>query len=75
MAVIPEGTPTTHFSCLHPWTQRRQYQGVEVCRECCSARTTDGYWESVCRLNHPDGSLRTLDGEILYRDWQWSRAR
>lgn len=72
---VPAVTWTAHFFCNHPWEQRRQYAGVEVCRECCSARTTGGYWDSAHRLNCSDGSLRTTAGVILYRNWNWSRQR
>lgn len=66
---------TSHYVCHHAYTMRRQYDGVEVCRECCSARTSEGWWEPVCRLIHGDGSLRTLEGVTLYRDWFWSRLQ
>jgi hypothetical protein len=79
--VSPEKERVTHFVCKHPYLSRRTYvlddAWVEVCRECCSARSErkDDYWESTCRLNYPDGSLRTLDGEILYRNWETSRNK
>lgn len=65
----------THFVCHHAYSDRRRYPGVEVCRECGEARTVGGYWEAAKRLHHPDGSLRTLDGAVVYRDWLWSRVR
>lgn len=64
---------SSHYVCHHAYVMRRQYDGVEVCRECCSARSDRGWWEPVCRLIHADRSLRTLDGVILYRDWFRSR--
>lgn len=71
--VIPDGV--THWACHHAISMRRRYDGVEVCRDCMSARTGEGLWGSVCRLEYPDGSLRTLDGNVLYRDRAWSRSR
>lgn len=65
----------THMVCHHPYTLRRQHAGVEVCRECGEARTTSGYWEAAKRLHQTDGSLTTLDGVVVYRDWMWSRRQ
>lgn len=76
MADVPPAVEAVSLMfCHHPHGSRRQYDGVEVCRECCSARSDTGWWQPVSRLIHADRSLRTLEGTVLYRDWYWSRLR
>lgn len=61
--------------CQHPPQQVREYAGVRVCRECGDTHAGAGVWPADRRLHHQDGSLRTLAGSVVYRDWLWSRLR
>ena len=73
-------TPTTLFSCHHPYARRRLYQvqngatlaECQVCYSCGAVRTTtDGWWPHGSYL-YRAGDLLEIDGRLrIRRYWNW----